>query len=284
MQVKAKRRVPNKRAESVYWITPDSPKFLQPLILPTITMPVTRSQARKKASQPQVGPGISTGGAPPPLDSPVQLKRTSGSTHAATSSTPTAAPETRRTHRRLERAMSEKLLQALTDTLEEVPAPVALINSGPKPLRRYETPLNLVGNAVNNPALLNAPRASRVRRLRREPTFAAVLEELSGQDPVPARTGQPAAHKQPHQHRLLDLPQVEDLGIPADWNRKSDISYELTEQERGWMMMFDEVVPLTSNDLQSWKLMGAYMDKFREFMRSKTREPGMEPTQSMDRS
>ncbi|KAH7878227.1 uncharacterized protein C8R40DRAFT_1067259 [Lentinula edodes] len=235
-------------------------------------MPLTRSQTRKKAAQAQVETENPTGVAPYPasaLRSPLRLKR-NVITPASTSLPSTLTFKDRQTHRRLERAMSQKLLQAIADTKAKVATAPRVCNSGPKPLRRYETPLELVGNAVNDPALLNAPKANRVYKPRREPSFAVVLEELSEYD-----TFQPVRPRHRQQHQPTDLPDLEEFGgIP------SNSSYELTAQERGWMKEFDETVPFSFDDPENWGQFRTFMVNFDEFMKRKIRERGIETTHS----
>ncbi|KAJ3813016.1 hypothetical protein EV368DRAFT_78939 [Lentinula lateritia] len=233
-------------------------------------MPLTRSQTRKKAAQAQVETENPTGAVPYPpsiLRSPLRLER-NVITPASTSLMSTFTPKDRQTHRRLERAMSQNLLRAMADTKVKVATAPRVCNSGPKPLRRYETPLELVGKAVNDPALLNAPKANRVYKPRREPSFAAVLEELSEHD-----TFQPVRPRQ--QQQLTDLPDLEEFGgIPLN------SSYELTEQERGWMEEFDKTVPFSFDDPANWGQFRAFMVNFDEFMKRKIRDRGIESTHS----
>ncbi|KAJ3782412.1 hypothetical protein GGU10DRAFT_335557 [Lentinula aff. detonsa] len=233
-------------------------------------MPLTRSQTRKNASQSLFSPGTLTGGAPRhrnPLDRPIRLKGKKAAKASPDSPLPT--PEAQATYRKLECAKAQTLLQVLTDKQKAVAqAPnQKSTNFIRKPLQRYETPLNLVGNAVKDPALLNAPKANRVRRHTR-PSFQAVVDEFSNQ-----QAGQPRAH---WQRTTTDdiLYEEEDCGAGAgNLNGNTEKRYfdELSEEEKTWMQQFDAAVPVPV-PFEDQEQLREYMNKFEESMKAKIRE------------
>ncbi|KAJ3747824.1 hypothetical protein DFH05DRAFT_1458101 [Lentinula detonsa] len=233
-------------------------------------MPLTRSQTRKNASQSPFAPASLTGGAPRhrnSLDRPIRLKGKKVAKTSPNSSPPT--PEAQATYRKLECAKAQTLLQVLTDKQKAVSQ--APNQKSPnfirKPVQRYETPLNLVGNAVKDPALLNAPKANRVRTHTR-PSFQAVVDAFSNQ-----QAGQPRAHWQRTKTDDI-LYEEEDCGAgPGDSNGKTEKRYfdELSEEEKIWMQKFDATVPVPV-PFEDQEQLREYMNKFEEYMKAKIRE------------
>ncbi|KAJ3729577.1 hypothetical protein C8R42DRAFT_715858 [Lentinula raphanica] len=158
---------------------------------------------------------------------------------------------------RLERAMSERLLQALANEAVQLEADKASLAQGPslsqprpRPLQRYDTPQNQIGNAINNPNLLNAPKLDRVIHQHRQYTLQAVLDTFEK-----LKSGQLQARDLKWVRKTgsetIGEENVDEDGVvlPADWIKDSSFLHTLTPEEDRWMVEFVGKYPIPSNML-----------------------------------